>query len=48
MMVESPQFGAQKATGSSYWTHDQWKKVGTNMPDSPYEQMCDWGHVTRQ
>ena len=22
-MVKSPQFGAQKATGSSYWTHDQ-------------------------
>ena len=22
-MVESKQFGAQKATGSSYWAHDQ-------------------------
>ena len=38
MMVESPQFGAQKATGSSYRAHDQWQKVGTNMPDSQSEQ----------
>ena len=35
-MVESPQLGAQKATGSSYRTRDQWQRVGTNTPDSLY------------
>ena len=33
-IVESPQFGAQKAAGSSNKAHDQGWKMGTNMPDS--------------
>ena len=43
-MVESPQFGAQKATGSSYRAHNQRQRVGTNTPDSQSEQACDLGH----
>ena len=37
-MVESPQFGAQKATGSFYRAYDWWQKVSTNTSDSQSEQ----------
>ena len=43
MMVESPQLGARKATGSSYRMRNQSQKVGTNMPDSQSEQACNLG-----
>ena len=49
MIVKSPQFGAQKAAGSSNKVCDQGWKMGTNMPDSqPEQRHTDTGHVTHQ